>query len=105
MKNKMSDLNDHLFCQIERLGEQDLKGEALVEEIRRAGAVCGVAQQIIAGGRLVLDAVRTADEIPGVGNIPLLLEVDHAQIHTEGNSVSKKQRRGERPLLIDRHVQ
>jgi hypothetical protein len=62
MKNKLSDLNDHLFCQIERLGDEDLKGEALTEEIGRAQAVCNVAGQIIATGVLVLKAHMTAVE-------------------------------------------
>jgi hypothetical protein len=74
MKNKLSDLNDHLFCQIERLGDEDLKGEALTEEIDRAKAVCYVAGQIIANGKLVLEAVKAADTLPGIKKIPTLLE-------------------------------
>jgi hypothetical protein len=73
MKNKLSDLNNHLFEQIERLNDDDLKGESLTTEIRRAQAMCNVAGKIIANGRLVLDAAKTADEFPGVGKHPLLL--------------------------------
>ena len=61
MKNKLSDLNDHLFEAIEWLGDRDLKGEDLREEIRRAEAKCRVAQQIIAGGNLALNALKAAD--------------------------------------------
>ncbi|MDR2053806.1 MAG: hypothetical protein LBP80_10360 [Treponema sp.] len=74
VKNRLSDLNDHLFEQIERLNDDDLKGDDLTAEIRRAAAMCNVAGQIISGGRLVLDAAKAADEFPGVGKSRLLLE-------------------------------
>jgi hypothetical protein len=74
MKNKLSDLNKHLFEAIEWLGDRSIKGEALAEEIRRANAICGVSTQIVAAGKLVLEAIKAADELPGVQKIPLLLE-------------------------------
>jgi hypothetical protein len=74
MKNKLSDLNDHLFEQLERLNDDDLKGEDLTREIARSQSMCTVATQIIAAGRLVLDAAKAADELPGIKNHPLLLE-------------------------------
>lgn len=56
MQNTLGDLNNHLFAQLERLGEEDLKGEDLQEEISRARAVTDVATQIISNGALVLKA-------------------------------------------------
>jgi hypothetical protein len=73
-RNKLSDLNDHLFETIEWLSDRDLKGEELAEEITRARMKCEAAKQIIAAGRLVLDAARAADELPGIRKHPLLLE-------------------------------
>jgi hypothetical protein len=68
------DLNNHLFEQIERLNDDNLKGEDLTTEIHRAGSMCAVASQIISNSRLVLDAVRLADELPGVKKTSILLE-------------------------------
>lgn len=59
MQNKLSDLNNHLFAQLERLGDEELKGDKLSEEINRAKTVTDVAQQIIANGSLVLKAQIT----------------------------------------------
>ncbi|APH23289.1 hypothetical protein RSJ22_12255 [Clostridium botulinum] len=58
MKNTLGDLNNHLFMQLERLGEEDLKGDALAEEINRAKAVTSVASQIISNGSLVIEAAK-----------------------------------------------
>lgn len=56
MRNTLGDLNNHLFAQLERLGDEDLKGEKLQEEINRARAVSDIAMQVIANGSLVLKA-------------------------------------------------
>jgi len=62
MKNTLGDLNNHLFAEIERLGDEDLVGDNLENEIKRAKAVTSVASQIIANGHLVLKAQTFADE-------------------------------------------
>ena len=56
MQNTLGDLNNHLFAQLERLGDEDLVGDKLVEEINRAKAVSDIATQVIANGSLVLKA-------------------------------------------------
>jgi flagellar basal body L-ring protein FlgH len=72
MKNTLGDLNNHLFAQLERLSDEDLKGEQLQEEIGRAKAVTSVAAQIIANGSLVVEAKKMVSET--AFNLPPMLE-------------------------------
>ena len=75
MKNTLGDLNNHLFAQLERLSEEDLKGAQLQEEIDRANAVNNVASRIIANGALVLKAKKMQDDrMDSELEIPKMLE-------------------------------
>ncbi|MFB7301697.1 hypothetical protein [Heyndrickxia sporothermodurans] len=56
MRNTLGDLNNHLFAQLERLSDEDIKGEELTEEIKRAESISKIASQVIANGNLVLKA-------------------------------------------------
>lgn len=67
MKNTLNDLNNHLFAQLERLGDEDIVGEQLQEEIDRAKAVSNIANQIISNGSLALKAKTFVQEY-GVEN-------------------------------------
>lgn len=75
MENTLGDLNNHLFAQLERLNDADLKGEKLTEEITRAKAVTAVAAQIIANGTLVLEARKAVDDsLRADKELPKMLE-------------------------------
>jgi len=68
-------LNNHLFAQLERLGEEDLKGEELHEEINRAKAISDIATQVIANGSLLLKANAFRDgRLDADNNLPKMLE-------------------------------
>lgn len=56
MKNKLSDLNNPLFAQLERLGEEDLTPEQVDKEVNRSKAIIGVAAQIVSAQNLNLKA-------------------------------------------------
>lgn len=58
MKNKLVDLNNHLFAELERLGDEELQGEALDKELARAKGITNVSAQIVQIGNLLLKALK-----------------------------------------------
>ena len=74
MKNKLSDLHNHLFVALERLNDESLKGEKLAEEISRSRAITDVAREIVANGTLVLKATLAVYNSLGDVKMPKLLE-------------------------------
>lgn len=80
MKNKLSDLNDHLFAQLERLGDEDLSKntEKLVAEVERSKAITSVSAQVVSNARLALDVAKFqtgGDRLPVGQKMPDMLEV------------------------------
>lgn len=61
-KNKLTDLNNHLFEMLERLNDDELMASNAEEEIRRANAITQIGSTIIQNGQLMLDAQKHADE-------------------------------------------
>ncbi|QFS84008.1 hypothetical protein [Roseivivax sp. THAF197b] len=57
-KNKLTDLNDHLFSQIERLANEDMSPEQIEAEVKRAAAIVSVSDQIVDNQRLRLSAAK-----------------------------------------------
>lgn len=58
MKNKLIDLNNHLFEALERLNDEDLRDEELKDELKRAEKITKVAQTIINNGELMFKAQK-----------------------------------------------
>ncbi len=65
MKNKLEDLNNHLFEQIERLNDEDLDDIQLSKEIKRADAMAKLATQIVNNAKTQVDAVKVVLEYTG----------------------------------------
>jgi len=60
-KNKLEDLNNHLFEQLERLNDDDLTDEKIKSEAKRASAMAEISEQIIKNAGLVLKAKAEYD--------------------------------------------
>lgn len=58
MKNKLSDLNDILFAQLERLTSEDLPAEQIEQEVSRTQSVVQIADRIVDTARLQLDGAK-----------------------------------------------
>ena len=73
MRNKMSDLNNHLMAAIERLSDESLPPEGISVEAERAKAIAGLASQSLQVGRLVLDAAKLQAEMASPVELPGML--------------------------------
>ena len=62
MKNTLSDLNNHLFEQLERLNDEDLDAEQLEKELKRSDGMTKIAEQIIKNGELAYKTMVHMDE-------------------------------------------
>lgn len=69
-KNSLTDLNNHLFAQIERLGDEDLTEEQLQREMERAKAINGVAKNIIDNARITLDGAKFSRDYLNNDQVP-----------------------------------
>ena len=63
MKNKLTDLQNHLFEMIEKLNDDTLTGEGLDQEIKRSLAINELAKTAVTNGALM---VKAADTLYGI---------------------------------------
>lgn len=61
-KNKLSDLNDHLFAQLERLSDESLTAVQVDIEAKRGKAIVAVADQIVKNANLQVQVARLVAE-------------------------------------------
>lgn len=63
MRNKLTDLNDYLFEQLERLNDDNLTQDELDRELEISKQVVKVSQTIINNAQLLLQAKKHFDEV------------------------------------------
>lgn len=71
MKNKIEDLRNHLFAQLERLGDEEkMKNPiALDREVKKSKAIQEIAQVIVNSAKVEVDFIK-ATENKGTGFLP-----------------------------------
>lgn len=84
MKNKFTDLNGHLFAQLERLSDEDMTDEQLLTEVTRAQAMVKVSDRIVSAAGLQLKAAEFVAKNGGRHKAPAnLLEAPPATIENK----------------------
>lgn len=81
MKNKISDLRDHMFAQLERLGNEGITEEELKKEISRSQAISEI-------GKVIVESAKT--------------EVLYAKLTGKRSEEPTKFLEEEEPKVIDR---
>lgn len=62
MKNTLTDLNNYLFEQLERLNDDDLTEEQLERELKKTDSIVKVSDKIIQNGELAFRTMKHMDE-------------------------------------------
>lgn len=70
----LSTLNSSLFAQLERLGNQEIKGDALKEEIERSKSIVSVSGQILDNAKIALQAHELQLEYGVKKEMPKMLD-------------------------------
>lgn len=86
MKNKLSDLNNYLFEQIERLQDDSLDAEAVDREMKKADAIVDVAEVIVKSSSLQLQALSKFSEYGIIGQE----QVKHFLAPTDANKAPRQ---------------
>jgi hypothetical protein len=78
MKNKLSDLNNHLFAQLERLGDEEMTPAQIESEVQRSAAVVEVAEQVVKNADIQLKAAKLYGEF-GNQVMPMLPAIGYSE--------------------------
>lgn len=76
MKNKLIDLNNHLFMQLERMNDEDLTKDEIKQEIGRSKAISSLASQVVQNAKLALDAEKMKLEYSRA-DLPEMIGIEH----------------------------
>lgn len=78
-RNRLSDLNDHLFAQMERLSNESLTVDQIEAEVQRTDAIVSLADQISGLAEMQLRAAKLFAE-HGQQILPMLPQIGKPQV-------------------------
>jgi len=78
MSNRLTDLNTHLFAQLDRLSADDMTAEDIEREAARAEAIVAVADQITDNAKTMLGAAKLFAQ-HGQHVLPMLPQIGAAK--------------------------
>lgn len=77
MKNTLTDLNNYLFEQLERINDDSLTPEQLEQELKKTDSIVKVSEKIIETGELAFKTMQHMDSYgynSGNRHVPAMLE-------------------------------
>lgn len=74
MNNKLVDLNNYLFEEMERLTDDETLKTNFDKEIERSKALTNISKEVIKNAKLLLDARKYMDKADDLTGLPLLLQ-------------------------------
>lgn len=62
MKNTLTDLNNYLFEQLERLNDDEMTADQLERQLRKVDSIVKVSEKIIQNGELAFKTMQHMDQ-------------------------------------------
>ena len=67
-RNKLNDLRDHLFAQLERLNDEDLTPDEVKLEIGKAKAMTDISNSLIESAKVEVSFIKQTGKLGGSSN-------------------------------------
>jgi len=78
-KNKLEDLRDHLFAQMERLNDEELTGEQMEREAKRAKSMVSLSSAIVDTAKIEVQYLELNQETAAESRSQLFKEINPEQ--------------------------
>ena len=88
MKNKLPDVNNHIFALLERLGDEEMSKEDLANVLKVAPHILKAGEVLVKSGHLALNLIKHNNDLGKRGReIPDILSIDEeSEVKTISNT-------------------